>query len=354
MKKLLILLFLVIINYIFANTCKFDKTQKEKGIKILKEVGIYTKSDFEGEIQAIKPVIESMLDKAVNFRGVESQNGYFFDAQTHYDVSKLKNLDSIIFLAKNKKSAFALAFIYQMSAFDVGETCKECKVLISENLDVDFSEFAKFMANEISLENIKNTNFNLKKLYILESSAIMGEALLCDGLETNDTQKLLVAYAYFSLAGRSERALDTLLEGVKRNDKNAGITLNYLLNNGIFTPKNLVAAKMLEREIAKDSVAAALNNQMITKNLKTFSLSSNANIVDYMLYWRLVETGKILDLQDSKYENLGENNKKDIQENIAKMLSYTNKKRALSIESRGKNDKILYNKITDFIKSEKL
>lgn len=272
-------------------------------------------TDSKAEKEALNLVIESIKNAKAEFKADK------FD--------KFKNLDSIINLAKS--SNIARIYIYQIHGLDYTNLCKECTDLVHGDL-------------AFILEANKGVEKDsMQKLIDLESHALKGEKALCDGLKSKDSNLFIESYAHFALSGLNNRAINVLLYAAKQGDTQSLEFLKFLLDYGIYIGKNPLASSMIA------NAQSALNMPNVKKSFSDITeFDAASDILENMLYTRLVVSGEIMPRQNSRYPSLDDGSKKQIQTSIDSMLNNIAHKRSLILKNAEKKDMQTYEKIIEF------
>lgn len=180
------------------------------------------------------------------------------------------------------------------------------------------SDFAKSKIPFLFDENQAKepTDNGIKEFLALDLSAKIGEEKLCDGLAKKDTKILLESYAHFALAGVNTRAVNVLLSAVKMGDRDAGMILGFLLENGIYLKQNKVASQMVKNATKSGKMESIFANNMVSKNFVVRDFDAHSNVLESMRYQNLIAIGVILSEQDNRYEGLSNEAKADIAKQI--------------------------------------
>lgn len=257
-------------------------------------------------------------------------------------IKKLSALDSTL----GKLYILQLhSLLNQIKTTDDGEIkCQVC---------ADFAKSALSFA--FASENNQN---HIKELLELDSSARVGEELLCVGLASKDTKALIESYAHFALAGVNTRAVNALLSAVKMVDKDAARILEFLLDNGVYLKQNRVVSQMVKIAINKgdlDSIFA--NPSIFSSSSKNFLAKSNhmvrefgaySNVLENLFYQNLIIRGIILSEQDNRYAELSEESKADIANDIAKELDRAKSLKQAVIAKMSPKEKNEFNEALKF------
>ena len=221
---------------------------------------------------------------------------------------------------------------------DSGTKCQTC------------TDFAK-NALSFAFASEKNQN-HIKELLELDSSARVGEELLCVGLASKDTKALVESYAHFALAGVNTRAINALLSAVKMGDKDAARILEFLLDNGVYIRQNRVASQMVKITISKGDLDGLFANTGIfsssSKNFVVREFGAYSNVLENLFYQNLIIRGIILSEQDNRYAELSEESKADIANYIAKELDRAKSLKQAVIVKMSTNEKNEFNEALKF------
>lgn len=162
----------------------------------------------------------------------------------------------------------------------------------------DISSFDYYRFAESSIEKILNTEGGSFR----HSYALKGEAYLCRALESKKDSKdfkaynFLHAYANLMLAGINTRAINALLEGIKRsNDISLYATFMFLISHDIVVENNINSAYVLNL-LSVDSKNYFSNISLI-KNLTNLSALEGNVLYDYVTFGLLIrdmEMGRII------------------------------------------------------------
>lgn len=256
-------------------------------------------------------------------------------------IKKLATLDSALGKLYILQLHSLLNQIKSIQATDDGEIkCQAC---------ADFAKSALSFAFASDAE--KNQN-HIKELLWLDSSARVGEELLCVGLASKDTKALVDSYAHFALAGVNTRAINALLSAVKMGDKDAARILDFLLDNGVYIRQNRVASQMVKIAINKGDLDSLFANPGIfsnsSKNFVVREFGAYSNVLENLFYQNLIIRGIILSEQDNRYAELSEEPKADIANDIAKELDRAKSLKQAVIVKMSTNEKNEFNEALKF------
>ena len=226
-------------------------------------------------------------------------------------IKKLTSLDSAI----GKLYILQLhALLNQVKATDDSEIkCQAC---------ADFAKDALSFAFGSEVEKSQN---QIKELLELDSSARVGEELLCIGLASKDTKALVESYAHFALAGVNTRAINALLSAVKMGDKDAARILEFLLDNGVYLVRNANISQTLKKAISSGNLNSIFTNS--SKDFVVREFSAYSNVLENLFYQNLLSRGGVIDEQDTRYAGLSTASKAHNASSIAKELD-----RAMSLK----------------------
>lgn len=223
---------------------------------------------------------------------------------------------------------------------DSGTKCQTC---------ADFAKSALSFAFGSEIE--KNQN-HIKELLELDSSARVGEELLCVGLASKDTKALVESYAHFALAGVNTRAINALLSAIKMGDKDAARILDFLFDNGVYIRQNRVASQMVKIAISKGDLDSLFANHGIfsspSKNFVVREFGAYSNVLENLFYQNLIIRGIILSEQDNRYAELSEESKADIANYIAKEIDRAKSLKQAVIAKMSTNEKNEFNEALKF------
>ncbi|RDU72879.1 hypothetical protein CQA66_03045 [Helicobacter aurati] len=232
------------------------------------------------------------------------------------ETEEIPHIKELVTLAKD--STLAKVYLMQLAIADYHSPCYTCLRFIHEQIDF-ISTFMPEKVNDREVKGFMDFRHSqpskelLERLVSLDSYALSGEELLCEGLHKQDSVLLVNAYAHFALSGLNTRALNTLMQGALWGNTDAATLILFLLDNGIYLPTNKIAAQMLEIAITNGDYQNALkNNPTITKSLAVVESSALSNIFENIAHWRYVACGFILPATDSRYARLNDEMKKDI------------------------------------------
>lgn len=153
----------------------------------------------------------------------------------------------------------------------------------------------------------------LERLVSLDTYALSGETLLCEGLNKQDSALLMSACAHFALSGLNVRAANALIQAAMLGNKDAAVMLVFLLDNGIYLAQNRIGAQMLEVAITNGEYKNALkSNSTITKNLAVIEGNALSNVFESIAHWRYEAYGFILSANSSEYARLDNEDKSNI------------------------------------------
>lgn len=232
------------------------------------------------------------------------------------EAEKIPHIKEIATLVKD--SALAKIYLMQLAKVDYRNPCSTCLRVIGEQIGFILT----FMPTKINDRKVwgvmdftptKPSKELLDRLVSLDSYALGGEKLLCEGLSKQDSTLLVSAYAHFALSGLNIRATNALIQAAMLGNKDAAVMLVFLLDNGIYLSQNRIGAQMLENAIkAGDYQNALKSNPMITKSLAVTESNALSNIFESIAHWHYMAKGIILSATDSRYARLDDEDKKDI------------------------------------------
>ncbi|WP_334083746.1 hypothetical protein [Helicobacter typhlonius] len=232
------------------------------------------------------------------------------------DAENIPHIKELTTLAKD--STLAKVYLMQLAIMDTRSPCITCLRVAEEQIGFILT-FMPEKINDSKVWHIIDFTHSqpskelLGRLVSLDSYALSGEKLLCEGLSKQDSLLLVSAYAHFALSGLNTRALNALMQSALWGNTDAATLILFLLDNGIYLPINKIAAQMLEIAITNGDYQNALkNNPMITKSLAVTESNVLSNIFESIAHWRYVAKGIILPATDSRYVRLDDENKKDI------------------------------------------
>lgn len=232
------------------------------------------------------------------------------------NAENIPHIKELATLAKD--STLAKVYLMQLAIMDTRSPCITCLRVAEEQIGFILT----FMPEKINDKEVRHfIDFThsqpskelLGRLVSLDSYALSGEKLLCEGLSKQDSLLLVSAYAHFALSGLNTRALNALMQSALWGNTDAATLILFLLDNGIYLPTNKIAAQMLEIAITNGDYQNALkNNPMITKSLAVTEGNALSNIFESIAHWRYVAYGFILSATDSRYARLDDEDKKGI------------------------------------------
>lgn len=232
------------------------------------------------------------------------------------EVEKIPHIKELVALAKD--STLAKVYIMQLAKVDYRSPCYTCLDFIEEQIGFILSSMpSKINDREvrgvIDFTYLQPNKVFLEWLVSLDTYALSGEALLCEGLNKQDSTLLMGAYAHFALSGLNTRALNALMQSALWGNTDATTLILFLLDNGIYLPTNKIAAHMLENTIkAGDYQNALKSNPMITKNLAVIEGNALSNVFESIAHWRYEAYGFILSANSSEYARLDNEDKSNI------------------------------------------
>lgn len=216
-----------------------------------------------------------------------------------------------------------------------------------ENSEIKCQACAEFAKSALSFAFASEKNQNhIKELLELDSSARVGEELLCVGLASKDTKALVESYARFALAGVNTRAINALLSAVKMGDKDAASILEFLLDNGVYLAQNTQASQTLKKAISSGNL-----NNIFTNSSKDFvvrEFNAYSNLLENLFYQTLISRGVIIDELDTRYANLSTASKADSASILAKELDRAKSLKQAVIAKMSTNEKNEFNEALKF------
>lgn len=215
---------------------------------------------------------------------------------------------------------------------DSGTKCQAC------------ADFAK-SALSFAFDSKKNQN-HIKELLELDSSARVGEELLCVGLAAKDTKALVESYAHFALAGVNTRAINALLSAIKMGDKDAARILEFLLDNGVYLAQNTQASQTLKKAISSGNLNSIFTNS--SKDFVVREFNAYSNVLENLFYQTLLSKGAIIDELDTRYANLSIASKADSASILAKELDRAKSLKQAVIAKMSTNEKNEFNEALKF------
>lgn len=250
-------------------------------------------------------------------------------------IKKLATLDSTLGKLYILQLHSLLNQIKSIQATDDSEIkCQAC---------ADFAKSALSFAFGSEIE--KNQN-HIKELLWLDSSARVGEELLCVGLVAKDTKALVESYAHFALAGVNTRAINALLSAVKMGDKDAARILEFLLDNGVYLAQNTQASQTLKKAISSGNLNSIFTNS--SKDFVVREFNAYSNVLENLFYQTLLSRGAIIDELDTRYANLSAVSKADSASILAKELDKAKSLKQAVIAKMSTNEKNEFNEALKF------
>lgn len=248
-------------------------------------------------------------------------------------IKKLATLDSTLGKLYILQLHSLLNQINSIQATDDSEVkCQAC---------VDFAKSALSFA----FGSEKNQN-HIKELLELDSSARVGEELLCVGLASKDTKALIESYAHFALAGVNTRAINALLSAVKMGDKDAARILEFLLDNGVYLSQNTQASQTLKKAISSGNLNSIFTNS--SKDFVVREFNAYSNVLENLFYQSLLSRGVIIDELDTRYASLSIASKADSASILAKELDKAKSLKQAVIAKMSTNEKNEFNEALKF------
>lgn len=269
------------------------------------EIGAYKKVKANYNAKAESKALSLIADSIMKTRTM-----YIREAE------KIPHIKELATLAKD--STLARMYLMQLAKVDYHNPCLTCLRVVEEQIGFLLSSMpSKINDREvrgvIDFTHLQPSKAFLERLVSLDSYALSGEKLLCEGLNKQDSLLLVSAYAHFALSGLNTRALNALMQSALWGNTDAATLILFLLDNGIYLPTNKIAAQMLENTIkAGDYQNALKSNPMITKNLAVTESNALDNIFESIAHWRYEAYGFILSANSSEYARLDNENKTDI------------------------------------------
>ena len=250
-------------------------------------------------------------------------------------IKKLATLDSTLGKLYILQLHSLINQIKSIQATDDSEIkCQAC---------ADFAKSALSFAFGSEIE--KNQN-HIKELLELDSSARVGEELLCVGLAAKDTKALVESYAHFALAGVNTRAINALLSAVKMGDKDAARILEFLLDNGVYLVQNTQASQTLKKAISSGNLNSIFTNS--SKDFVVREFNAYSNVLENLFYQTLLSRGAIIDELDTRYANLSAASKADSASILAKELDKAKSLKQAVIAKMSTNEKNEFNEALKF------
>lgn len=250
-------------------------------------------------------------------------------------IKKLATLDSTLGKLYILQLHSLLNQIKSIQATDDSEIkCQAC---------ADFAKSALSFAFASDAE--KNQN-HIKELLWLDSSARVGEELLCVGLASKDTKALVESYAHFALAGVNTRAINALLSAVKMGDKDAARILEFLLDNGVYLAQNTQASQTLKKAISSGNLNSIFTNS--SKDFVVREFNAYSNVLENLFYQTLLSRGAIIDELDTRYVSLSTASKADNASILAKELDRAKSLKQAVIAKMSTNEKNEFNEALKF------
>lgn len=208
------------------------------------------------------------------------------------------------------------------------------------------ADFAKSALSFAFASDAEKNQNHIKELLELDSSARMGEELLCVGLVAKDTKALVESYAHFALAGVNTRAINALLSAVKMGDKDAARILEFLLDNGVYLAQNTQASQMLKKAINSGNLNSIFTNS--SKDFVVREFNAYSNVLENLFYQTLLSRGAIIDELDTRYANLSTASKADSASILAKELDRAKSLKQAVIAKMSTNEKNEFNEALKF------
>lgn len=216
-----------------------------------------------------------------------------------------------------------------------------------ENSEIKCQACAEFTKSALSFAFASEKNQNhIKELLELDSSARVGEELLCVGLASKDTKALVESYAHFALAGVNTRAINALLSAVKMGDKDAASILEFLLDNGVYLAQNTQASQTLKKAISSGNLNSIFTNS--SKDFVVREFNAYSNLLENLFYQTLLSRGVIIDELDTRYANLSAASKADSASILAKELDRAKSLKQAVIAKMSTNEKNEFNEALKF------
>lgn len=232
------------------------------------------------------------------------------------EAEKIPHIKELVALAKD--STLAKVYIMQLAKVDYHNPCLTCLRVAEEQIGFILSSMpSKINDREvrgfIDFTYLQPNKVFLERLVSLDTYALSGETLLCEGLNKQDSALLMSAYAHFALSGLNTRAANALIQAAMLGNKDAAVMLLFLLDNGIYFPQNRIGAQMLENAIkAGDYQNAMKSNPMITGSLAVIEGNALSNVFESIAHWRYEAYGFILSANSSEYARLDNEDKSNI------------------------------------------
>ncbi|WP_276891397.1 hypothetical protein [Helicobacter japonicus] len=199
------------------------------------------------------------------------------------EVEKIPHIKELATLAKD--STLAKVYLMQLAKVDYHNPCLTCLRVAEEQIGFILSSMpSKINDREvrgvIDFTHLQPNKVFLERLVSLDTYALSGEALLCEGLNKQDSTLLMGAYAHFALSGLNIRATNALIQAAMLGNKDAAVMLVFLLDNDIYLAQNRIGAQMLEVAITNGEYKNALkSNSTITKNLAVIEGNALSNVL---------------------------------------------------------------------------
>lgn len=251
-------------------------------------------------------------------------------------IKKLATLDSTL----GKLYILQLhSLLNQVKSQDDSEIKSEIKCQAC----ADFAKSALSFAFGNQTEDSQN---HIKELLELDSSARVGEELLCVGLVAKDTKALVESYAHFALAGVNTRAINALLSAVKMGDKDAARILEFLLDNGVYLVQNANISQTLKKAISSENLNSIFTNS--SKDFVVREFNAYSNLLENLFYQTLLISGVIIDELDTRYANLSAASKADSASILAKELDRAKSLKQAVIAKMSTNEKNEFNEALKF------
>ena len=208
--------------------------------------------------------------------------------------------------------------LMQLAKVDYHNPCLTCLRVAEEQIGFILSSMpSKINDREvrgvIDFTHLQPNKVFLEWLVSLDTYALSGETLLCEGLSKQDSLLFMSAYAHFALSGLNTRALNALMQSALWGNTDAATLILFLLDNGIYLPTNKIAVQMLENAIkAGDYQNAMKSNPMITGSLAVIEGNALSNVFESIAHWRYEAYGFILSANSSEYARLDNEDKSNI------------------------------------------
>lgn len=269
------------------------------------EIGAYKKVKANYNAKAESKALSLIADSIMKTRTM-----YIREAE------KIPHIKELATLAKD--STLARMYLMQLAKVDYHNPCLTCLRVVEEQIGFLLSSMpSKINDREvrgvIDFTHLQPSKAFLERLVSLDTYALSGETLLCEGLNKQDSALLMSAYAHFALSGLNTRAANALIQAAMLGNKDAAVMLVFLFDNGIYFPQNRIGAQMLENAIkAGDYQNTIKSNPMITGSLAVFEGNALSNVFENIAHWRYVALGIILPANDSRYAKLDDSDKEHI------------------------------------------